>query len=136
MSTTSINPIQKAGIGLALASLVAGGTVIVSPAEPASAAPRLSAKTCKNSSKLSSYFYNGAKKTSKRGLGVKISNSYVVKAYEKCSRKQLKSAKKYSKSKVLKAKRNLRHHPTRTKKLSYNKWNASYNKISRAYSLI
>lgn len=31
MSTTSLNPIQRAGIGLALASLVAGGTVMVSP---------------------------------------------------------------------------------------------------------
>lgn len=136
MSTTSLNPIQRAGIGLALASLVAGGTVMVSPPEPASAAPGLSKTTCKNSSKLSSYFYNGAKKTSKRGTGVKISNSYVVKAYEKCSRKQLKAAKKYSQIKTFKAKVKLKHHPTKVKRISYNKWNASYHKLSRAYSLI
>lgn len=110
--------LKKAGVGFALAGLLAGGSAVVTSATPAEAAS-FSSSTCKSSSKLANYMYSKVRKVGKKYT---MSNTYVAYVDKKCKNSNIKSAAKYAHSKSKKAK-------------SYaakNKWAVAFTKLKKA----
>lgn len=107
--------LKKAGVGFALAGLLAGGSVVVTGTAPAEAA----GLSCKSSSKLANYMYSKVRKV---GNKYTMSNIYVVYVDKKCKNSSIKKAISYAHSKSKKSK-------------SYaakNKWAVTFTKLKKA----